>query len=42
MAQKFMVAGRTIKYKTVDFYYYITKILSCFDSIKFRFRELSL
>ena len=37
MAQKFcrelnfIVAGRTVKLKFVNFYYYIAKILSCFE-----------
>ena len=30
----FTVAGTTVKLKSVKFYYYIAKILSCFDNRK--------
>ena len=48
MAQKFymelnfVVAGRAVKLKSVNFNYYITRILSCFDSVKFKIHQLSL
>ena len=32
----FAVAERAVKLKSINFYYYVAKILSCFDSVKFK------
>ena len=37
----FMVAGSAIKLKSVNFYYCVAKILSCFDSVKLKICQLS-
>ena len=37
----FAAASRAVKLKSVNFYCYAAKILSCFDSIKFKIRYLS-
>ena len=37
----FTVVGRAVKLKSVNFYYYNGKILSCFDPVKFKIRQLS-
>ena len=39
---RFMVAGRAVKLTSINFYYYIAKISSCFDSVKFKMHQLSL
>ena len=38
----FMVDGRAIKLKSVNFYYCVIKIVSCFDFMKFKICQLSL
>ena len=34
----FTVASRTVKLKYINCYYYVVKILSCFNSVKFKIR----
>ena len=34
----FTVASRTVKLKYIHCYYYVVKILSCFNSVKFKIR----
>ena len=34
----FTVASRTVKLKYIHCYYYVAKILSCFNSVKFKIR----
>ena len=38
----FMVVSRTVKLKSINFYYCVAKMLSCFDNRKFKICQLFL